>query len=109
MGNMGPALGDAGPTASFAVYSVSEQLTLAVSRPAAVPGRTVTIDSARLELTPGQRFAAALLTLGIQASKGGHQQIELPEMANLQSVTLDGKTLLISARSRLLVMPSVSG
>jgi trk system potassium uptake protein TrkH len=30
MGNMGPALGEAGPASSFAVYSVSEQLTLAV-------------------------------------------------------------------------------
>ncbi|MGI9579507.1 MAG: TrkH family potassium uptake protein [Microthrixaceae bacterium] len=30
MGNMGPALGEAGPASSFAVYSVSEQLTLAL-------------------------------------------------------------------------------
>ncbi len=30
MGNMGPALGEAGPASSFAVYSVSERMTLAL-------------------------------------------------------------------------------
>ena len=86
-----------------------EQIRIDVARPQAVTGRTVTVDRSLLTLTPGQRFSRAMLTLGIRSSKGGHHQIELPEQANLQTVTVDGKTLPIRQDGRLVTVPLEPG
>ena len=86
-----------------------EAVAIAVSRPAAVPGRTVTIDRARLTLTPGERFARASLALNIRTSKGGQHQVELPEQANLQGVTVDGKSLPVRQDGRLVSIPLEPG
>jgi hypothetical protein len=74
-----------------------------------VPGRTVTVDRAQLALTPGQRFSRAALTLGIRSSKGGHHQIELPDQANLQAVTIDGRSLPVRQDGRLVTVPLEPG
>jgi hypothetical protein len=86
-----------------------EQVRIDVTRPQAVTGRTITVDRALLALTPGQRFSRATLTLGIRSSKGGHHQVELPEQANLQTVTIDGKTLPIRQDGRLVTVPLEPG
>ena len=74
-----------------------------------MPGRTITIDNAQLTLTPGQRFSRSELTLSIRSSKGGHHQIELPEMANLQTVTANGRPLPIRQDGRLVSIPLEPG
>lgn len=86
-----------------------EQVRIDVARPQAVTGRTVTVDRSLLALTPGQRFSRAMLTLGIRSSKGGHHQFELPTQANLQTVTIDGKTLPIRQDGRLVTVPLEPG
>jgi hypothetical protein len=86
-----------------------EQVAIEVSRPEPVPGRTVTVDRAQLALTPGQRFSRAALTLGIRSSKGGHHQIELPDQANLQAVTIDGRSLPVRQDGRLVTVPLEPG
>ncbi len=86
-----------------------EQVRIDVTRPQAVTGRTVTVDQSLLALTPGQRFSRAMLTLGIRSSKGGHHQIELPAQANLQTVTIDDKTLPIRQDGRLVTVPLEPG
>ena len=86
-----------------------EQVTIDVARPAAVSGRTITVDNAQLALTPGQRFSRAALTLGIRSSKGGYHQIELPVQANLQAVTLNGKSLPIRQDGQLVTVPLEPG
>ncbi|MGD8701433.1 MAG: hypothetical protein PVH26_03285, partial [Desulfosarcina sp.] len=86
-----------------------EQVRIDVTRPKAVPGRTVTVDSARLTLTPGQRFSRAELLLSVRSSKGGHHQVELPELANLQAVALNGKNLPIRQDGRLVTIPLEPG
>jgi len=86
-----------------------EQVRIDVTRPQAVTGRTVTVDRSLLTLTPGQRFSRAMLTLGIRSSKGGHHQIELPAQANLQTVTIAGKTLPIRQDGRLVTVPLEPG
>ncbi|MDX2454458.1 hypothetical protein [Desulfosarcina sp.] len=86
-----------------------EQVRIDVARPKAVAGRTITVDRSVLALTPGQRFSRAMLTLGIRSSKGGHHQIELPTQANLQTVTIDGKTLPIRQDGRLVTVPLEPG
>ena len=86
-----------------------ERVRIDVARPQAVTGRTITVDRSLLALTPGHRFSRAMLTLGIRSSKGGHHQIELPTQANLQTVTIDGKTLPIRQDGRLVTVPLEPG
>ena len=86
-----------------------EQVRIDVSRPQAVTGRTITVDRSVLALTPGQRFSRAMLTLAIRSSKGGHHQIELPAQANLQTVTIDSKSLPIRQDGRLVTVPLEPG
>jgi len=70
-----------------------ETVTIAVSRPEAIAGRSVTIDSARLTYTPGRRYHQADLALQIRTSRGGQHPVELPEGALLQQLSVDGKSL----------------
>ncbi|BBO89818.1 hypothetical protein [Desulfosarcina ovata] len=86
-----------------------ETVTIAVTRPEAIAGRTLTIDSARLSMTPGKRFIKATLALSIRASKGGRHQIELPAAANLQGVTINGKSLPIRQDGQLVTVPIEPG
>jgi len=82
-----------------------EQVTIHVSRPAAIPGQSVTIDSAKLTLTPGQRFDKAILSLSLRSSKGGQHRITLPEGAKLQLVKISGKTQPIREQGRDILVP----
>jgi hypothetical protein len=86
-----------------------ETVTIAVSRPEAIPGRTVTIDGVRLGLTPGQRISSAELTLDIRASRGGHHRLELPSEINLQSVAIDGSSLPIRQEGSHIQVPLKPG
>jgi hypothetical protein len=86
-----------------------EVVTIEVDRPPAVTGRTFTLDNARLALTPGHRFSSATLTLGIRSSKGGHHQIELPEQANLQTVSVNGSSLPVRQDGQLVTVPLEPG
>jgi hypothetical protein len=67
-----------------------ERVNLAISRPQAVAGATLTIDSSELMVKPGQRSETVELSLNIRSSKGGQHAVKLPERAELQSVTIDG-------------------
>ncbi len=67
-----------------------ESLTLHFVRPAAAPGATVTIDAARLAVTPGRRILEGRLELDLRTSQGGEQTIALPEEATLRSFEIDG-------------------
>ena len=82
-----------------------ETVTINVTRPEAVPGRTITIEAARLTVTPGQRFTRSELTLDIRASKGGQHGIELPEMANLQAVSINDRDLPIRQDGQKINIP----
>ncbi|MGH9884727.1 MAG: hypothetical protein ACREBE_04325, partial [bacterium] len=82
-----------------------EKVELAIARPEAVPGPTLTIDRASLRVTPGLRASDATLTLGIRASRGAQHEVELPEGAELQSVFVDGELLPIRQLERKVVLP----
>jgi hypothetical protein len=77
-----------------------EAVTIAVTRPAAIPGQTITVDDARLVFTPGKRIDSAQLTVRLRASKGSQHTITLPEGASVQKVTMDGKTQPIKEQER---------
>lgn len=67
-----------------------ESLEIDVVRPRALPARTVTIESAQLEVAQGQSGHDNVLRLDITASEGGRQRLGLPEEVVLGEVLLGG-------------------
>jgi len=86
-----------------------ESLTLRVTRPAPVDGRTLTIDGSTLVLAPGLRMADATLDLRLRASRGGEHSITLPAGAMLLSVTIDGTTQPIRQDGDHVILPLTPG
>ncbi len=86
-----------------------EHVIIRVSRPEAIPGQLVTIDEAKLELIPGERFRKAGLALTIRASQGGQHTVTLPSEANLQQVQINGKTQPIQQEGRAVMIPLQPG
>ncbi len=67
-----------------------EEVTLALARPAAVPGQSLTIDSSKLLASPGARAVDVQLEFGLRSSRGTDHSLVLPEGALVQSLSLDG-------------------
>jgi len=86
-----------------------EKIMIRVHRPAAVSGQIKTIDGADLVLTPGQRFGQGELHLRMRTSRGGQHTIELPSQANLQQVTVNGKTLPVRQDGPYVTVPLQPG
>lgn len=77
-----------------------EELTIEITRPKAVQGQVVTIDSASLSYSPGERITGADLSMDIRTSKGGQHQVVLPEGAKVQRITIQGIQQPIVAQGR---------
>jgi len=86
-----------------------ETVDIRVTRPEAVPGRSLTLDAAELVFIPGQRFDRARLKVAARTSTGGRHWIELPAAAVLQLAQLNGKTLPIRAEERGVPIPLEPG
>jgi hypothetical protein len=86
-----------------------EQVTIGVTRPPAVAGQIKTIDRADLELTPGRRFGQGQLRLNVRSSRGGQHTVELPPMANLQQVTVNGQSLPVQQDGAYVTVPLQPG
>ncbi|MDT8284978.1 MAG: hypothetical protein RQ767_05580, partial [Thermovirgaceae bacterium] len=86
-----------------------EKVSIHITRPEAIPGQVVTIDSAALTYTPGQRFDEARLALTIRTSKGGEHRITLPERAKLQQVKIKGREQPIRDEGREVIVPLQPG
>lgn len=67
-----------------------EKVSIALSRPKGVTGRSFTVDNAVLDLRPGVRSADATLTLGIRSSRGMTHALTLPPGTKLISLHADG-------------------
>ncbi|MDY7039108.1 MAG: hypothetical protein SV375_23535, partial [Thermodesulfobacteriota bacterium] len=72
-------------------------------------GQSVTVDSAELAWTPGQRFNKGGLMVKIRASRGGQFKIEIPEDARLQIVKINGKSQPIPKQAREILIPLQPG
>ena len=66
-----------------------ETVTLELVRPAGVAGQTVTVDEAKLIVTPGLRSTDAVLTIELRASRGGQHLITLPPGTELLSAVVN--------------------
>jgi len=82
-----------------------ESVSLNVSRPEAVAGKSLTIESSRLQLSPGKRASESSLSLDLRSSQGGQHVIRLPEGALLQSVSLDGQSRPIRLQDGAVTLP----
>jgi hypothetical protein len=69
-----------------------ERLTLTVTRPPPVPGRTLTVKRTDLTSSPGARTTDVLLAVQLASSRGQPWLLGLPEGAQVQSLKLDGAT-----------------
>lgn len=86
-----------------------EQVTLSVSRPEGVPGRTLTIDQSRLMVKPGKRATDSELAFRVRASQGGQHDLHLPPGVELQSGRINGVSLPLRAENGTLSLPIVPG
>ncbi|MGZ8946567.1 MAG: hypothetical protein ACXW1W_14240, partial [Methylococcaceae bacterium] len=82
-----------------------EKITLQITRPQAVEGQTLTIDSSSLVIKPGQRTQDAELKISLRSSQGTQHTLTLPEKAVLQSVAIDGQIQPIRQQGRKLTLP----
>ena len=86
-----------------------EKVTLQITRPQAVEGQTLTIDSSSLNIKPGQRTQDAELKISLRSSQGSQHTLTLPDQAVLQSVSIDGQTQPLRQQGRKLTLPVNSG
>ena len=86
-----------------------EGLSLRLTRPAAVPGPTLTIDRVDYAVSPGRRAAAADLTLALRSTRGGSHRIDLPADAEPTRIRLDGRDLPLPAQGEAIELPLVPG
>lgn len=83
----------------------NEKVSLTITRPEPVIGKTLTIDSSTLRITQGLRMREAELTLSIRSSQGMQHTLTLPETAVLQSVAINRQTKPIRQEGRKLTLP----
>ncbi len=86
-----------------------EALDIRVARPEAVPGRSTTIDRSKLVVRPGSRASDATLDLTLRTSRGGVQEISLPEGARAQQVEVGGAEQPIRQQGQILSIPLKPG
>lgn len=82
-----------------------ETATVTVSRPEAVEGAAVTIDSAKHSLTPGRRQRSSVLELSVRTSLGEDFPIQLPPGSEVSSLLHDGKSIPIRKEADAVVVP----
>ncbi len=82
-----------------------ERVSLDISRPAAVEGRTLTIERSELHIKPGKRVQEATLYLTLRSSQGGQHSLQLPEHAVLQSVQIDGRLQPVRQKKNRITLP----
>jgi len=70
-----------------------EYVDIAVTRPDAIAGQTVTIDSFSLTTTPQLRETTHTLRMTVRTSQGGPHPVRLSDGAELRSLQIDGRTL----------------
>ncbi|MBX9609545.1 MAG: hypothetical protein K2Y51_25270 [Gammaproteobacteria bacterium] len=82
-----------------------EQVSLALSRPAGVEGRTLTIESSTFDYAPAQRARDATLNFTLTSSQGGQHVVELPRGAAVEGVAIDDVPQPLRADGERLVLP----
>lgn len=85
-----------------------ETLNLVLTRPDPVPGNTLTVESAHLDYSVGNRSHEADLILRIFASQSADLEVNLPDGADVQRIIVGEEDQPIPATSRI-VLPVQTG
>ncbi len=86
-----------------------EKVSLQISRPKGIAGRTLTIERSILKTKIGKRLRESELTLKMRSSRGGQHPIVIPENAELISVSINGKLQPVRQQKRNVSLPIVPG
>ena len=68
-----------------------EAVTVRLSHPQGVEGRTLTLDSVTLEATPGRRLERVRLAVTARSSREQSLVVQVPKDAEVQRVSIDGQ------------------
>lgn len=82
-----------------------ESVTIEITRPAPVPGSTITIDDTRLGLKLGKRLTEVNLGFTARASEGGAHAFNIPPSAVLLDVLINGLSQPINAKQGEITIP----
>lgn len=82
-----------------------EKVQAQVTRPAAVQGQVMTLDSAELTVQPGQRATDYTLALLMRASQGGQHVVTLPAGLELQGLDIDGQAQPARLEGERVILP----
>lgn len=86
-----------------------ETLDLTISRPAGIPGPSMTVTSSKRVIKPGIRTTETSLFLSLNASRGLQHSITLPPGIELQRTIIDGKELSLQLEGSKLRLPLLPG
>ena len=86
-----------------------EKVTIEVTRPEGIAGRSLTIDRSELRLQPGLRATDATLTVDLRTSRGGPHPFVLPPGAQLLSVETNGKAQPLQSQNDRLMLNLLPG
>jgi hypothetical protein len=86
-----------------------ESAELKITRPEAIAGATVTVESASHEVAIGARQRTSKLDLSIRCSLGEDFTIDLPGEAEVTSLTLGGNTIPVRKDGTKLIVPLSPG
>ncbi|HEX5764529.1 MAG TPA: hypothetical protein VFY27_03120, partial [Woeseiaceae bacterium] len=86
-----------------------EALTVEAERPAASGGTSLAFDSVSLRSEFGARSRSVALDLAYRSTRGAQHNIRLPEEAEVQSVTIDGRLESLRPGDGMLSLPILPG
>ena len=86
-----------------------ETLTIETTRPEAVKGDVLAIDSAKLDINQGTRTSTLNLSFTYRSTRGGEHTIDLPAEYQLKEVRTDGKLINLQPEAGKLSIPVAPG
>ncbi len=86
-----------------------ESIKLQITRPEAVPGKTLTISKSSIEIKQGKRAADVTLAFTISASRGMQHSITLPPYIDLQKSMINKKEVVLQLEKNHLIIPVQPG
>jgi hypothetical protein len=86
-----------------------EELRIFVRKPAAIGGKTSTIQRVNIAHAPGERRILTTLSFEVSASQPVIEKISLPESAVFQSASRDGVAVPLQPRGQEIDLPIIQG
>ncbi|MGB1261640.1 MAG: hypothetical protein ACPG52_01925 [Cognaticolwellia sp.] len=86
-----------------------ETLDIATSRPSAVKGAVLAIDSVKLDIEQGTRAAKLNLSFDYRSTRGGEHSITLPSDFQLKEIRTDNKVINLQPEQGQLAIPILPG